>query len=116
MRGSGSATDSGICADSGYRRVDGLVVLDLVESPSVSRTSAVARTFGPAVSEEYSPVVLAGREVADAYPLVVVESDTARVSDLPVAGCKFPAVFWGRSPWMWSVWALGPPCLIRIPC
>ena len=34
-------------------------VLDLVECPSVSRTSAVARTFGPAMSEEYSPVVLA---------------------------------------------------------
>ena len=32
-----------------------------------------------AVSEEYSPVVFAGGgggEVADAYPLVVVESDT----------------------------------------
>ena len=35
-------------------------VLDLVECPSVSRTSAMARTFWPAVSEEYSPVVLAG--------------------------------------------------------
>ena len=35
-------------------------VLDLVECPSVSRTSEVARTFGPAVSEEYSPVVFAG--------------------------------------------------------
>ena len=35
-------------------------VLDLVECPSVSRTSAVARTFGPAVSDEYSPVVLLG--------------------------------------------------------
>ena len=35
-------------------------VVDLVECPSVSRTSAVARTFGPAVSEEYSPVVFAG--------------------------------------------------------
>ena len=35
-------------------------VLDLVECPSVSRTSAMAQTFGPAVSEEYSPVVLAG--------------------------------------------------------
>ena len=34
-------------------------VLDLVECPSVSRTSAVDRTFGPAVSEEYSPVVFA---------------------------------------------------------
>ena len=30
------------------------------ECPVVSMTSAVARTFGPAVSEEYSPVVLAG--------------------------------------------------------
>ena len=35
-------------------------VIDLVECPSVSRTSAVARTFGPAVFEEYSPVVFAG--------------------------------------------------------
>ena len=31
-------------------------VVDLVEGPSVSRTSTVARTFGSAVSEEYSPV------------------------------------------------------------
>ena len=30
-------------------------ILDLVECPSVSRTNAVARMFGPAVSEEYSP-------------------------------------------------------------
>ena len=60
-------------------------VVDLVECPSVSRTSAVARTFGPAVSEEYSPVVFAGGgggAVADAYPLVVVESDSAQVSCL----------------------------------
>ena len=35
-------------------------VLDLVECPSVSRTSAVARTFGPAVSEEYSLLFLLG--------------------------------------------------------
>ena len=34
-------------------------VLDQVECPSVSRTSVVARTFGPAMSEEYSPVVFA---------------------------------------------------------
>ena len=53
-------------------------VIDLVECPSVSRTSSVARTFGPAVSEEYSPVVFAGGGgVVDAYPLVVVKSDTA---------------------------------------
>ena len=35
-------------------------VVDLVECPSVSRTSEVARSFGPAVSEEYSPVVFLG--------------------------------------------------------
>ena len=63
--------------------------------------------------------------VADAYPLVVVESDTARVSGLqlvksdtarvsvlPVAGCKFPAVVFGEGrfgcgwPGRWP-----PPCL-----
>ena len=69
-------------------------VLDLVECSSVSRTSAVAWTFGPAVSEEYSPVVFAGGAGADAYPLVVVESDTAQV------------FFWGRSPLMWLAWAI----------
>ena len=59
-------------------------VVGLVECPSVSRTSTVARSFGPAVSEEYSPVVFAwgGGVVADAYPLVVVESDSALVSGL----------------------------------
>ena len=35
-------------------------VVDLEECPSVSWTSAVARTLGPAVSEEYSPVVFDG--------------------------------------------------------
>ena len=35
-------------------------VLDLVECPSISRTSAVARTLGPAVSEEYSLLFLLG--------------------------------------------------------
>ena len=45
-------------------------VVDLLECPSVSRTSAVARTYGPAMSEEYSPHVFTGGggEVADAYP------------------------------------------------
>ena len=94
-------------------------VIDLVECPSVSRTSVVARISGPAVCEEYSPGFCWGGGVAaDAYPLVVVESDTvqvsvlqsvksdtAQVSVLPVAGCKFPAV-WGRSPLMWLAWAL----------
>ena len=35
-------------------------VMNPVECPSVSSTSAVARTFGPAVSEEYSPFFLLG--------------------------------------------------------
>ena len=101
-------------------------VLDLVECPSVSRTSAVARMFGPAVSEEYSPVVFAGGggAVADAYPLVAVESDTARVSGLqlvksdtaresvlPVAGCKFPAFFLGKVALDVVGLGIGPSCL-----
>ena len=92
--------------------------------PSVFRTSAVTRTFGPAVSEEYSPVVFAGGRgtVAEAYPLVVVESDTARVSGLqlvksdtarvsvlPVAGCKFPAVFLALARRV-SEWTQRKPC------
>ena len=94
-------------------------VLDLVECLSVSRMSVVART-----SEEYSPVVFAWGEVADAYPLVVVESDTtrisglqlvksdtARVSVLPVAGCKFPAVFLGKVALDVVRLGVGPPYL-----
>ena len=54
--------------------------------PVVSMTSTVVRTLGPVLSEVYSPVVLAGGGggggVAAAYPLAVVESDTARVSVL----------------------------------
>ena len=101
-------------------------VVDLVVCPSVSRTSAVAWTFGPAVSEEYSPVVFAGGggAVADAYPLVVVESDsaqvsglrlvesdTARVSVLPVAGCEFLAVSLGKVAFDAVGLRVGPPCL-----
>ena len=60
-------------------------VLDLVECPSISRTSALARTFGPAVSEEYSLLfLLGGGGGSDAYPLVVVESDIAQVFGLPL--------------------------------
>ena len=73
----------------------------------------MARTFGPAVSEEYSPVVFAGGggEVADAYPLVVIKSDTVRVSVLPVAGCKIPAVFLGKVAFDVVGLGVGPPCL-----
>ena len=86
-------------------------IMDPVECPSVSRTSAVARTFGPAVSEEYSPGFFAGGEVADTYPLVVVKSDTARVSVLPVAGCRFPAVFLGKVAFDVAGLGVGPPRL-----
>ena len=88
-------------------------------------TSTVARTFGPALSEEYSPVVLAGGggAVAAAYPLVVVESDTARVSVLPMVesdtarvsvlpvASKFPAVFLGKVALDVVSVGVGPPCL-----
>ena len=105
MRGFRFDADCGIRADSSF-------VMDLVECPSVSKTSALARTLGPAVSEEYSPVVFAGGgEVADAYPLVVAKSDTARVSVLPVAGCKFPAIFLGKVAFDVVGLGVGPPCL-----
>ena len=112
-------------------------VVDLVESPSVCRTSAVARTFGPAVSEEYSPVVFAGggggfrcippggrrvrlssvsglRSVVSDSALVsglqLVGSDTARVSVLAVAGCELPAVFLGKFAFDAVGLGVGPPC------
>ena len=91
-------------------------VVDLVESPSVSRKSAVARTCLRSIPLLF---LLWGGGVADVCPLVVVvsdpalmsvlqlvESDTARVSVPPVAGCKFRQFFWGRSPLMWLAWAL----------
>ena len=81
------------------------------------------------MSEKYSPVVLAGGEVADAYPLVVVESDTARVSDLPlvesdtvrvsvlpVAGCKCLAVCLGKVALDVVGLGVGPLWIRRKPC
>ena len=52
-----------------------------------------------------------GGEVVDACPLVVVKSDTARVSVLPVAGCNFPAVFLGKVSFDVVGLGVGPPCL-----
>ena len=92
--------------------------------PVVSMTSTVVRTFGPVLSEEYSPVVLAvGGAVAVAYPLAVVESDTARVSVLPMvesdtarvsvlpfAGSD-PAGFLGRVALDVVGLGVGPSCL-----
>ena len=59
---------------------------------------------------------------ADAYPLVVIESDSALVSGLrsvvsdsalsvlPVAGCEFPAVFLGKVAFDAVGLGVGPPC------
>ena len=67
------------------------------------------------MSEEYSPVVfypLGGGGVgSDVYPPVVVKSDTARVSALPVSGWKFPAVFLGNVAFDVVGLGVGPPCL-----
>ena len=41
----------------------------------------------------------------------MVESDTARVSVLPVAGCEFPAVFLGKVTLDVVGLGIGPPCL-----
>ena len=41
----------------------------------------------------------------------MVESDTARVSVLLVAGCKFPAVFLGKVALDVVGLGVGPPCL-----
>ena len=82
-------------------------VLDLVECPFVSRTSAVVRTFGPAVSEEYSPVVLAG------------ECLTCRwLSQIQRECLSYRSPVVSSRPYFWVKVALdvvglgvGPPCL-----
>ena len=94
-------------------------VLDLVECPSVSRTSAVARTFGPAVSEEYSPVVFAGGGGGGCRyipPGCQIQFECLAYSWLSqiqreCLSCLSPVVssrpfFWERSPWKWLAWAL----------
>ena len=43
--------------------------------------------------------------------LQLVESDTVQVSVLPVAGCKFPAVFLGKVALYVVGLGVGPPCL-----
>ena len=107
MRGSGSDADCGIRRTVVTEKWMDRFVIDLVECPSVSRTSAVARTFGPAVSEEYSPVVFAGGGRLPMHTPWLSLSQIQREC-LP---CLLPVVssrpfFWGRSPLMWLVWAL----------
>ena len=80
----------------------------------VSMTSAAEPMFWPALSEVYSPVVFSwggGGGVAAAYPLAVVESDTARVSVLPVVGSELPAVFVGKVALVVVGFSVGPSCL-----
>ena len=61
---------------------------------------------------------------ADAYPLVgvesdaievsvlhTVESDRVQISVLPVAGCEFLAVFFGKVAFDVVGLGVGPPCL-----
>ena len=79
-------------------------VLDLVECPSVSRTSAVARTFGPAVCEEYFPVVFAGGG-GGVLPMHTPWLSLSQIQReclsclLPVGSSR--PFFLGRSPWIW---------------
>ena len=72
-------------------------VVDLLECPSVSRTSAVARTFGPAVSEEYSPVDPAGRNAIvewSKYDLVIfLDSPLCRHPVWPDGGSVFAELY-----------------------
>ena len=79
--------------------------------PVVSTTSAAEPTVLLAMSEEYSPVVLAGGEVAATYPLAVVQSDTEQVSVLPVVGSELPAVFVGKVALDVVGLSVGPSCL-----
>ena len=84
--------------------VDEMVMEKFVLVPEVfpvgSMMTAAEPTFLPALSQVYSLVVLAGGGgggvVAAENPLAVVESDTARVSVLPVVGSEVPAVYVGK--------------------
>ena len=57
------------------------------------------------------PLLFCGGGVVDVYPLVVVKSDTARVSALPVVGWKFPAICLGKVALDVAGLGVGPPCL-----
>ena len=88
-------------------------VIDLVECPSVSRTSAVARTFGLAMSEEYSPVAFAGGggRLPMHAPLLLLSQIQCECLSclLPVVSSQ--AVFWGKVAFDVVGLGVGPPCL-----
>ena len=109
-------------------------VVDLVECPSVSKMSAVARTFGSAMFEEYSPVVFAGggggcryippggrrvRLSSGVWPMVGRVRYSSGVCptvgwvrySASVCPAYFPAVFLGKVAFDAVGLGVGPPCL-----
>ena len=72
--------------------------------PIVSMTSVSEPTFRPALSEVYSPVVLAGggglprHTPWQWWSRIQRECLSCRLSE-----ASFRPFLWGRSPWMWSV-------------
>ena len=98
-------------------------VVDLVESLSVSRTSTVAQTFGPAVSKEYSPVVFfwggggcrcIPPGVRRARPSCGVgpTRGSFRLRSVCPASCRFriSGRFWGKVAFDAVGLGVGPPC------
>ena len=70
-------------------------VMDLVECPSISRTSAAARTFGPAMSEEYSPVVLAGGRLPRHTPWLSLSQIQREYMSCLLSVVSSRPFFWG---------------------
>ena len=68
-----------------------------MDGPVCLRPGGVFVSF----QDDAYPLVVIESDTAQVSGLQLVESDTAQVSVLPVAGCKFPGVFGGRSPLMW---------------
>ena len=68
---------------------DGVLVPEMF--PFVSVRGAAVPTSLPTISEVFSSAVLAGGVVAEAAPLAVVGTVTARVSVLPEVGSELPA-------------------------
>ena len=59
----------------------------------------------------HTPWFVVESYTAQVSGLQLVKSDTARVSVLPVAGCKFPTVFLGKVALDMVGVGVGPPCL-----
>ena len=86
-----------------------------VVCPSVSRTSAVARTFGPSMSEVYSPVVFAGGGGGGRLPmhapllsLSQIQRECLSCLLLVVSSRPF---FLGKVAFDVVGLGIGPPCL-----